>query len=163
MSAVDAYRAAIASTVTPDHHEVRSRSAERLRKAPDAKHAEAYRLSLEGLRRLEHNDIQAAANALTSSLALNGADPVAHYRYGRVQLARKEDAEALAQFEHAIRGARTCPAPILGNAYLEAARVLERLGRRPQAISYYHTATTLFGASADTRAAATRALTRLER
>ena len=60
-------------------------------------------------------------------------------------------------------GARTCPAPILGNAYLEAARVLERIGRRPQAISYYHTAMTLFGASADTRAAATRALTRLER
>ncbi|HEU4934896.1 MAG TPA: hypothetical protein VFT39_00480 [Vicinamibacterales bacterium] len=163
VSAVDAYRAAIASTVSPDVNEVRSQSTERLRKAPDPKHSEAYRLSLEGLRRLEHNEIQAAANALTSSLALNGADPVAHYRYGRVQLARKDDAEALAQFEHAIRGARTCPAPILGNAYLEAARVLERLGRRPQAISYYHTATSLFGASGDTRAAATRALTRLER
>jgi len=163
VSAVDAYRGAIASTVSPDLNEVRSRSTERLRKAPDPKHAEAYRLSLEGLRRLERNEIQAAGNALTASLALNGADPVAHYRYGRVQLARKDDAEALAQFEHAIRSARTCPAPILGNAYLEAARLLERLGRRPQAISYYHTATTLFGASGDTRAAATRALTRLER
>jgi hypothetical protein len=37
------------------------------------------------------------------------------------------------------------------------------LGRRPEAISYYHIATTLFGAAADTRAAAKRALTRLER
>jgi hypothetical protein len=107
--------------------------------------------------------VQGAGNALSSSLALNGADPVAHYRFGRVQQARKDDAEALAQFEHAIRGARTCPAPILGYAYLEAARVLERMGRRSQASSYYHTAATLFGASADTRAAATRALTRLER
>jgi tetratricopeptide repeat protein len=163
VSAVDAYRAASASAVAPDPNNVRSLSAERVRKAPDSKHAEAYRLSLEGLRRLEHNDIQGATNALTSSLALNGGDPVARYRYGRVQQARKDDAEALTQFEHAIRSARTCPAPILGNAYLEAARVLERLGRRAEAISYYHTATTLFGASADTRAAATRALTRLER
>ncbi len=162
-SAVDAYRAAVASAVSPDPNNVRTLSAERLRKAPDAKHAEAYRLALEGLRRLEHNDVQGATNALASSVALNGADSVARYRFGRAQQARKDDAEALAQFEHAIRGARTCPAPILGNAYLEAARVLERLGRRAEAVSYYHTATTLFGASADTRAAATRALTRLER
>jgi tetratricopeptide (TPR) repeat protein len=163
VSAVDAYRAAMASSVTPDPHDVRSQSAERIRRAPEPKRAEAYRLSLEGWRRLEHNDVQGAANALTSSLALNGSDPVARYRYGRLQQARKDDAEALAQFEHAIRGARTCPAPILGNAYLEAARVLERLGRRAEAISYYTTATTLFGASADTRASATRALTRLDR
>src|SRR3954451_20079302 len=100
---------------------------------------------------------------MSASIALNSGDPVARYRYGRLQQARKDDAEALAQFEHAIHGARTCPPPILGNAYLEAARVLERLGRRAQAISYYQIATTLFGASADTRAAATRALTRLER
>ena len=163
VAAVDAYRAAVAAAPSPDLHNVRSQSNERLRKAPEAKRAEAYRLSLEGWRRLEHNDIQAAANALASSLALNAFDPVAHYRYGRVQQARRDDADALAEFEHAIRGARTCPPPILGNAYLEAARVLERLGRRPEAISYYHTATTLFGAAADTRAAATRALSRLER
>jgi len=162
-SAVDAYRAAIASLPSSDPYKVRSQSTERLRRAPDAKRAEAYRLSLEGLRRLEHNDMAAAATALETSLALNGADPVAHYRYGRVQQARKDDTGALAQFEHTIRGAHACPAPILGNAYLEAARVLERLGRRTQAISYYHIATTLFGAAADTRAAATRALTRLER
>jgi len=163
VAAVDAYRAAIAAAPSPDPSNVRSQSNERLRKTPDAKRAEAYRLSLEGWRRIEHNDIQAAANALTSSLALNPFDPVAHYRYGRVQVARKDDVEALAEFEHAIRGARACPPAILGNAYLEAARVLERLGRRAEAVSYYHTATTLFGAAADTRAAATRALSRLER
>ncbi len=162
-SAVDAYRTAIASLGTMDPYKVRSQSNERLRRAPDARRAEAYRRSLEGWRRFEHNDIAAAATALENSLALHGTDPVAHYRYGRVEQARKDDAGALAQFEHAIRAARACPAPILGNAYLEAARVLERLGRRSDAISYYHIATTLFGAAADTRAAATRALTRLQR
>lgn len=162
-SAADAYRTAIASLPDTDPYKVRSQSNERLRRTPDPKRAEAYRLSLEGWRRLERNDIAAAATALERSLALHATDPVAHYRYGRVQQAKKDDAAALAQFEHAIRSAHACPAPILGNAYLEAARVLERLGRRPEAISYYHIATTLFGAAADTRAAATRALTRLER
>jgi len=162
-SAVDAYRTAIASVPSSDPYKVRSQSNEHLRRAPDSKRAEAYRLSLEGWRRFEHNEPIAAANALETSLALNGSDPVAHYRYGRVEQARKDDAAALAHFEHAIRSAHACPAPILGTAYLEAARVLERLGRRPDAISYYHIATTLFGAAADTRAAATRALARLER
>jgi tetratricopeptide (TPR) repeat protein len=162
-SAVDAYRTAIASVPSSDPFKVRSQSNEHLRRVPDSKRAAAYRLSLEGLRRLEHNDITEAATALESSLQLNPADPVAHYRYGRVQQARKDDHGALAQFEHTIKGAHACPAPILGNAYLEAARVLERLGRRPDAISAYHVATTLFGAAADTRAAAARALARLER
>ena len=76
--------------------------------------------------------------------------------------ARKDDAAALAQFEQTIRGRASCPAPILGNAYLEAARVYERLGRRDDAIDYYRTATSLFGAATDTRVAATRALTRLD-
>ena len=162
-AALDAYRAAAAAAPSPDPYNVGTQSTEHLRRAPDPKRAEAYRLSLAGWRRLERNELAAAAAALEASLALNGSDPVARYRFGRVQQARKDDTGALAQFEHAIRGARTCPPPILGNAYLEAARVLERRGRRPQAISYYRTATTLFGAAADTRAAATRALARLER
>src|SRR5690606_7058601 len=92
---------------------------------------------------------------------LDDDDPVARYRLGRVLQARAEGAAALVQFESAIRHARHCPAPILGAAYLEAARLHERSARREQAISYYRIASTLFGAAADTKAAATRALTRL--
>jgi hypothetical protein len=162
-AAVDAYRAATLALVSPDPHRVKALATEHLRRAPDPRRAEAYRLSLEGWRRFEHNDVQSAAALLHTSLSLNASDPVSRYRFGRVQQARKDDAAALAQFEHAIRGARTCPPPILGNAYLEAARVLERLDRRPQALTYYRIASTLFGGAADTRAAAARALTRLER
>jgi tetratricopeptide (TPR) repeat protein len=161
--AVDAYRAAANTAVTPDPHRVRAQSAERLRRAPDARRAEAYRLSLQGWRRFEHNDLPAAASLLKTSLTLNGSDPVARYRAGRVQQARKDDLGALAEFEHTIRAARNCPPPILGNAYLEAARVLERIDRRAQALAYYRIAATLFGGAADTHAAATRALTRLQR
>ena len=88
-------------------------------------------------------------------------DGVARYRYGRVLQAKKEDAAALAAFEAAIRSARDCPPPIVASSYLEAARLHERLARKAQAIDYYRAASTLFGGGADTRAAATRALTRL--
>jgi hypothetical protein len=160
-AALVAYRSAIAGALTPDPYNVRTQAAERVRRAPNPKHAEAYRLSLDGWRYLERGDMTAAAAALGRSIALNGADPVARYRLGRVEQARKDDAAALAQFEHAIRGARVCPAPILGAAYLEAARLYERRGQRDRALGYYHTVSSLFGASADTRAAATRAITRI--
>jgi tetratricopeptide (TPR) repeat protein len=162
-AAVDAYRAAEAAAISPDPYRVREQSADRLRRAPDSKRSQAYRLSLEGWRRFERNDLPGAAGLLQTSVALNGSDPVTRYRFGRVQQARKDDGAALAQFEHAIRNARTCPPPILGNAYLEAARLLERLDRRPEAVAYYRIASTLFGGTTDTHAAASRALRRLER
>jgi hypothetical protein len=160
-AAVSAYRAAIAAVPPLDPHDVRGQAADRLRRTPDSKRAEAYRLSLDGWRRLERNDLPGATTALERALTLDAHDAVTHYRFGRVLQARREDAAALLQFEHAIRGARTCPAPILGNAYLEAARLHERLGHRDDALSSYRIASTLFGASAATRAAAARALARL--
>jgi tetratricopeptide (TPR) repeat protein len=161
-AALEAYRAAIAAAPAVDPHNVRTEAGRHLRRAPDPKRAEAYRLSLEGLRHLEQNDLEEAADALQQSVALNGSDPVARYRLGRVLQARKGDAAALAQFEHAIRDGAAGPAPILGTAYLEAGRVCERLGRREHALAYYRNASSLFGAAADTRATALRAITRLD-
>jgi hypothetical protein len=161
VAATAAYRAALAAVPVDDPLGVRGQAAEKLRRTPDPRRAEAYRLSLEGWRRLERNDAPGAASTLHRSLALNAADPVARYRYGRALLSLHDDANALAQFELAIRGARECPAPVLGAAYLEAARLHERGGRRDQALSYYRITSTLFGASAETRTTATRALTRL--
>ncbi len=159
--AIEAYRAAQTLASTPDVHEVRTTTAERLRRAPAPRDSDAYRLSLEGWRRLEQNDLAGAAASLERSLALNGDDAVARYRMGRLLQARKEDPAALVQFETTIRRAKHCPAPILGNAYLEAARLHERAARREQAVSSYGIAATLFGASAETKSTATRALTRL--
>ena len=159
--ALEAYRAAQATAVAPDVHEVRAAAATKLRRRPNVRDAEAYRLSLEGWRRLEQNDVAGATAALERALALNGDDPVARYRMGRVMQAREEDPAALVQFETAIRRRDDCPAPILGNAYLEAARLHERAARKDRAISYYRIASTLFGAAAQTKSAATRALTRL--
>ncbi len=159
--AVAAYRSAIAATPSIDSFDVREQANERQRRAPDPRRAEGFRLSLEGWRRFERHENAAAASALERSLALNSADPVAHYRYGRVLQAAKDDADALTQFELATRGARSAPPPIVGAAYLEAARLHERAGRRDRAITCYRAASTLFGAGAETRTTASRALARL--
>ena len=160
-AAVAAYKSAIAAVPPLDPHDVRGQAGERIRRAPDPRHAEAYRLSLDGWRRLEKHDLPGATTALERALTLNPQDPVARYRLGRVLQARREDAAALAQFNLSIRNDGTCPAPILGNAHLEAARLHERLGQTDEALSGYRIASTLFGAGTDTRAAAARALARL--
>jgi hypothetical protein len=161
-SAVAAYKAALAAVPPGDPYDVKGQAADHIRRRPDIRRAEAYRLSLDGWRRLERTDLAGASKALERSIALDDEDPVARYRYGRVLQALREDAAALAQFEHAIRATRACPPPVLGNAHLESARLHERLGHRDEALSAYRIASTLFGAAAETRSAAARALTRLE-
>jgi tetratricopeptide (TPR) repeat protein len=162
-AATSAYRSALAAAPPDDPLDVREEAADRLRRRRDRRKAEAYRLSLEGWRRLEQNDLVGATAALERSIALDANDPVAHYRYGRVLQARKADEPALEQFDLTLRNARNCPPPVLGNAHLEAARLHERAGRRDDAIAAYRVAATLFGAASDTRSAAQRALDRISR
>jgi len=161
--AMAAYRLASLLAPSIDPLNIRRQAAERLRKTPNARHAEAFRLSLDGWRALEQKDVPAAAAALERAIALNPRDPVARYRYGRVLQARRDDAEALAQFELTIRDARTAPAALVGATYLEAARIHERAGRRDQAMAAYRVASTLFGAGEDTHLAASRAVARLQK
>ena len=161
-AALAAYRLAIANAPADgDPQNIRQRAAERMRHTPDPIRAEAYRLSLEGLRMLGRSDAPGAEALLARSVTLDPRDPVARYRYGRALQARREHAAALGQFDAVIRGARDCPPPIAASAYLEAARMHERLAQRQQAIDDYRAASTWFGGAADTRAAARRALTRL--
>jgi tetratricopeptide (TPR) repeat protein len=160
-AAVAAYRLAISASPAPDPQAIRQRAANRMKRTPDPRRAEAYRLSLEGLRKLERADLAGAESLLARSIILDPKDGVARYRYGRVLQSKKENAAALVAYEAAIRSSRDCPPPIVAAAYLEAARMHERLSRRAQAIDYYRAASTVFGGGADTRAAANRALTRL--
>ena len=159
--AMIAYETATRTAPPDDRYHVRRDAAERLRKTPNAAHAEAYRLSLDGWRKLEQKDLTAAKFTLERSLALNGRDPIAHYRFGHVLAARREFTPALTQFELVQREARTCPAPIVGYAWLESAQIHERVGDRDRAIAAYRQASTLFGAGAITHNAAARALARL--
>jgi hypothetical protein len=158
-----AYRSASLLAPADDPLNIKRQAADRLRKPPNAHHAEAFRLSLHGWRLLERKDLASAGVALTRSIELNPRDPVAHYRYGRLLQARRNDEGALAQFAIVIREERAAPAPIAGEAYLESARIHERAGRRDQAIGAYRVASTFFGAGNATHAAAARALARLDK
>lgn len=160
-AAIAAYRLAAAAAPSPDPGAIRTRAAEKLRRAPDPARADAYRLSLEGWRALQAGRAADAEPLLARAVALDPRDPVARYRHARALDARHEETAALQEFAVAIDGARTAPAPIAGAALLEAARLEERLARRAQAIAHYRAASTWFGASAETRAAAARALVRL--
>jgi tetratricopeptide (TPR) repeat protein len=160
--AIAAYTSASAAAPPDDPHEVAKHAARHIRTAPDTREAEAYRLSLQGWRRLELHDLPGATAALERALSLRPRSAVAHYRYGRVLQARRNGERALDHFEQAIRESKDCPRPILGDVYLEAARVHEREGHRDQALSYYRIAATLFGVSSSTRSAAIRALNRLD-
>lgn len=161
--AVAAYREAVVAAPPGDPHDVRRRAADGQKRGPDRERALAYRLSLDGWRRLEHGDLNGAAVALARSLALDARDPVAHYRYGRVLQAQHDDVGAVREFEQAVRGANEAPAPIAAAAWLEAGRVHERLGHTERARACYAAARTWFGGGSDTRDAASRALTRLDR
>jgi tetratricopeptide (TPR) repeat protein len=161
-AALASYRRAVSAAPADDVHAVAASGRRRLRHAPDARFAEAYRLSVEGLRLLEDNDLEGAETKLSRSVALNPHDAVARHRYGRA-LAQRHEAAALDQFELALRDASACPAPILAALYLDGARLHERAANRERAIAWYRSAATLFGAAEDTRSAAARALTRLEK
>jgi tetratricopeptide (TPR) repeat protein len=161
--AMQAYRLASLHAPARDPFNIRREAAEHLRKAPNARHAEAFRLSLDGWRKFEHKNLTAAAASLEEAIALNPRDPVARYRYGRVLVARREADAALAEFAIAIRDARLCPPPILGAVHLEMAQLHERAGRKTDALRAYQIASTLFGASDETHRLAARALARLKK
>ena len=165
--AMAAYRLASLAAPEGDRHHVRRDAAERLRKTPNHRHAEAFRLSLAGWRQLERKDASTAATTLSQSIAMNERDPIARYRFARALIARRELAAARVQLETAIafaeKDARLCPPPILGTIYLEAAQLYERAGERERAIATYRIASTLFGAGDDTHRLAARAVARLSK
>ena len=156
-----AYRSAIAAAPADDPLDIVSQANRGLGRRPDARVAEAYRLSLEGWRALGRNQLGAADGALTQSLVLKDDDPVTHYRYGRLLQKQGDQQEALAAFERALRLKANCPPTVLALVYLDAGRLHERAGHRDQAAAMYRSASGVFGAAAETRETARRLLARL--
>lgn len=156
-----AYRSALASAPPDDPLGITAQANQALRRKPDQMTGEAYRLSLDGWRALQRNDLEHADALFTRSLQLRAGDPITHYRVGRLHVARGDDATALASFERAIALRATCPATVLASAFLEAGRAHERAGRRGRAAQMYRSASGVVGASATTRTTARRALARV--
>jgi tetratricopeptide (TPR) repeat protein len=131
-----------------------------MRRAPDAKGRDAYRLSIEGWRAFERGDLRSAGDALARSIELDPVDPVARYRWARVLAARGEPMRAKQQLEQVI-GARTAPSFVLASIYVTYAQLLERDGDRARAIQQYRLAADLVGGDLRARDDARAALQRL--
>ncbi len=160
--ALAAYRAAVAAAPPDDPDGVRERAREAQRRQPDARTAEAYRLSIEALRHLQRRELTQAGEELARSLSLNPADPYALHRQALLLLARNRDQEALAAFER-LAAMRPIPPPtVLASSCYEAARLLEASGQRDRAVEMYRRAAGVRGSEATVRAAALKALARLQ-
>jgi tetratricopeptide (TPR) repeat protein len=156
-----AYRSAIAAAPPDDPDDVRTKARAAMARQSDSKTAEAYRLSIEGLRQLQRNEYMRAAESLARSASLKPADPVTTYRQALLLKARGRDTDALAEFERVV-AMRPAPAPaVLASSCAEAGRLLEAAGSRTRAIEMYSRAAGTRGADAATRQSATQALDRL--
>ncbi len=159
--AVASYRAALASAPADDPAGVRTLAREGLRRKPDARTAQAYRLSIEGLRHLQRGALPQAADSLNRAAAITPADLVTKYRQASVLLARGRDTDALAEYERLVAVRPVPPPTILASSSYEAGRLLEASGQRDRAIEMYRRAARVRGAQANTRRAATQAINRL--
>jgi tetratricopeptide (TPR) repeat protein len=159
--AVAAYRAALAAAPADDPDGVRAKASDGLRRQPDPRTAEAYRLSIDGLRHLQRRELAQADETLARSLALNPFDPYTLHRQAALLLARGRDGEALAAFERLVAMRPIPPPTVLASSCYEAGRLLEASGQREHAIEMYRRASRVPGAEAETRQAAQKALGRL--
>jgi tetratricopeptide (TPR) repeat protein len=159
--ALEAYRAALAAVPSDDPDNVRAQARDAMRRQPDERAAEAYRLSIEGLRFLQRNQLVQAAESLDRSAAISPADAMTRYRRALLLVTRHRDQDALADFERIVAMRPAPPPTALAASCLEAGRLLEAAGNRDRAVEMYQRASRVRGADADTRQAAEKALARL--
>ena len=159
--AVAAYTAAVALAPEKDLSQIRERARAGLRQKPDARRAEAYRLSLDGWRALDRGARENAERFLTRAVMLTPDDWVARYRYARALDAGGDHAHAREQLEKVIAARPMAPAIVLAGAYVDYARLLENAGERACAIAMYRDAAQVVGGDPRARDQAMRALERL--
>ncbi len=159
-AALDAYRASLGAVSRDDPFEIKERVRVALGRRPDPKAGEAFRLSIEGWRRLERHDLEDADRAFRRSLQIAPDDPVTLYRQARLFAARGQNDRARAGFEHVISKRADLPSAFHAAACLELAKLSESVDR-VRAIELYRTASRIRGADRATRAASQAALARL--
>jgi hypothetical protein len=124
--------------------------------------ADAYRMGLQGWRHVQRGELEQAAPLLTRARELDPTDPVIEFRYAKLLAARDESEDALQSFERVIGWVPAAPPTFRADACLEAGRILEEQKQFSAAAERYRAASRMAGASAHTRDAAQRLLSRLE-
>jgi tetratricopeptide (TPR) repeat protein len=158
------YREAIAAPPPRDPAGIAARARRGLARPPDQVKAQAYGISLDAWRQFQRGGAAAEAEErLERALAMDPQNTIARYRYGRVLMARHQDAEALAQLDTVLRTPSLLPPTMLAEAALAAATLHEQAHDRARAIDLYRRAASIFGASSQTKSTAQRALSKLQR
>ena len=111
------YREVIAAPPPRDPAGVALRARRGLARAPDAVKAQAYGLSLEAWRQFQRGGPAAAAEErLERALAMDPQNTIARYRYGRVLMARHQDARRARAARHGFARAVTGAADDAGGS-----------------------------------------------
>jgi len=160
-SAVAFYRRAALAADAAELPTISGRAKHGLAHTPNARAAEAYRLSLEGLRALERRDVDAAWTALERAASLAPNEPGISYRTARVLLARGDHGAARARLVHLVQQPRGVPALVRAAANHDLAVLYERDGDRDRAVSHFRSALSVVGGALDVRSAARASLARL--
>lgn len=157
------YREVIASPPSRDPGATVLRARRGLARPPDKVKAQAYGLSLEAWREFQRGGPAAAAQErLERALSMDPQNAIARYRYARVLMARHQETQALAHLETVVAAAATTPATMIADAAFAIGTLHEQAHDRQRAIDAYRRAASIFGASAETRSSAQRALTKLQ-
>ncbi len=164
------FREVIARAPSGDPHGLAALARRGLSRKPDETKARAYGASLQAWRRFEKSGPDAdVEEALERALTSDPQNAMIRYRYGRVLAARVPSGSTSPQAQEAVRliedalQSNGLPPTMAADAALAAGRLREQLHEPARAIEHYRRAANLFGGAADTRAAAARALARLQR
>ena len=122
----------------------------------------AHRLGLEAWRAFEGDPSAPVLPRFEEAIALDPGNGVTRLHFARVLAARQRTTRSLEELDAAIAAAATTPPTAIAEAALLAGRLREPRDR-PAAIACYRRAASTFGAAAETKNAAARALERLER
>ncbi len=162
--AVAAYSAAIREAGEGEEGDaIRELATEGTRRAPDPRSADAYRLSLDGLRALEAGDTKRAVSDLARAVTLDPSKMVARYRYARALIAANQATEAVALLESVVNARPSPPSHVHASALTDLGALVEARGDLTRAIDLYRRAHEMRGATIETRDAATSALKQLVR
>jgi tetratricopeptide (TPR) repeat protein len=123
----------------------------------------AHRLGLDAWRTFTADASAPVLPRFEAAIALDPDNGITRLHYAQVLAARQRAARAIEELDAVLAAAKTTPPTSIAEAALLAGRLREQQRDRNNAIAAYRRAATTFGAAAQTRNAATRAIERLER
>ncbi len=156
-------RQVVAATARHDPLALGDAARRLLQKPTPAAKGRAHRLGLEAWRAFLADAAAPVAPRFEEAIALDPDNGITRLHYARVLAARQRVAPAIAELDAAIAAARTTPPTTIADAALLVGRLREQQRDRDNAIAAYRRAASTFGAAAETRTAAARAIERLER